>query len=148
MALKSLRQLPLCSTDGNKEKVNIQKNEKEIKIKGQGDSGETNAVSLNTSISQLRSSIMDFSLQADWQTGDVHGTELVEKYLTYAKDIASLKEVLQARLVSMEHLRKSVSRIVQMEIEAQSFENEASDKNRLKAGGSRLLEEAVSQALC
>eukprot|EP00946_MAST-07B_sp_MAST-7B-sp1_P004949 g4949.t1 len=138
---KSLRQLPLCSTDGNKEKVKIQKNEKEIKIKGQGDSEETNAVSLNTSISQLRSSIMDFSLQADWQTGDVHGTELVEKYLTYAEDIASLKEVLQARLVSMEHLRKSVSRIVQMEIEAQSFENEASDKNRLKAGGSRLLEE-------
>ena len=93
------------------------------------------------SIARFRSFMAHLSMRTDWETGDVHGSERVQQCLAYAAALVSLKQTLRAQFASTEHMRKMAAKIVEMETKAQSFESEASDKNRLRAGGSRLLEE-------
>ena len=94
-----------------------------------------------TSTADFKSFVACLSMRTDWETGNVHGAGHVEQCLAYSAAILSLKQSLHAQFESTEHLRKMAAKIVEMETKAQSFETGASDKNRLRAGGSRLLEE-------
>ena len=92
-------------------------------------------------LERFQNFVTDISFKFDWEIGSIRGVNQFEDCLTHIQSLKSLLNCLLKQYASTVQLRKMATKVIEMEMKAQSFETEASDKNRLRAGGSRLLEE-------